>query len=157
MRPEPPLPRVHLEVNGVGHDLAVAPDASLLDVLRDGLGLTGTRYGCGHGACGACYVLVEGEALAACTLGAADMGGRRITTIEGLATDGALHPVQRAFIDEDAMQCGACTPGMIVSAAALLAREPAPGEEQIRAALAPHLCRCGVYLRAIRAVRRASR
>ncbi|NCT66209.1 MAG: (2Fe-2S)-binding protein [Rhodanobacteraceae bacterium] len=147
---------MRLEVNGTVHELAVADGKRLLDLLRDDLGLTGARFGCGHGICGACFVLVDGQPVAACTTGADEVAGKRIVTIEGLAQDGELHRVQRAFIDEDAMQCGACTSGMILSAVSLLARTPAPTEAQIRAALAPHLCRCGVYLRAIRAVQRAA-
>ena len=148
--------QLHLDVNGIRQDVDVAPGTTLLGVLRDDLGLTGTHFGCGRGACGACFVLVDGVATASCTLAAEDAAGRRIVTIEGLARDGGLHKVQRAFVDEDAMQCGACTPGMIISSVALLAREPTPTDEQIRAALTPHLCRCGVYRRAIRAVRRAA-
>jgi nicotinate dehydrogenase subunit A len=147
---------MRLDVNGTVHELAVADGTRLLDLLRDDLGLTGARYGCGHGICGACFVLVDGQPVAACTTRADEVAGRRIVTIEGLGKDGELHRVQRAFIEEDAMQCGACTSGMILSAVALLARTPAPSEAQIRAALAPHLCRCGVYLRAIRAVQRAA-
>ncbi len=147
---------MRLDINGETREVDASGDASLLAVLRDELGLTGAHYGCGRGICGACYVLVDGEATPACTLAAADAQGKRIVTIEGLGRAGELHPVQRAFVAEDAMQCGACTPGMIISAVALLARNPAPDDEAIRAALTPHLCRCGVYLRAIRAVRRAS-
>lgn len=143
-----------LNVNGAIRVVDARPQARLLDVLRDDLGLTGAHYGCGHGACGACFVLVDGEALASCTLAVEQLAGRKIVTIEGLAENGMLHPVQRAFIEEDAMQCGYCTPGMILSAVALLARNARPTEEEIRNALAPHLCRCGIYLRAIRAVKR---
>lgn len=147
---------MRLDVNGSVRELAVADGTRLLDLLRDDLGLTGARYGCGHGICGACFVLVDGDPVAACTTRVDEVAGKCIVTIEGLAQDGALHRVQRTFIEEDAMQCGACTGGMILSAVALLARTPAPTEAQIRAALAPHLCRCGVYLRAIRAVQRAA-
>lgn len=147
---------VHLHVNSALHEVDVPAGTRLLGVLRDDLGLTGARYGCGHGICGACFVLVDGVASAACMLDAATLDGRHIVTIEGLAREGELHPVQRAFVEEDAMQCGACTAGMLVSAAALLARTPSPGDDEIRAALAPHLCRCGVYLRAVRAVKKAA-
>jgi len=147
---------VTLEINGQAQTIEVPPETSLLSALRDDLGLTGARFGCGHGMCGACVVLVNGAPLPACTLTVGDVGSRSVTTIEGLAEDGALHPVQRAFVAEGALQCGYCTSGMILAAAALLARVPRPSEEQIREALAPHLCRCGVYLRAIRAVRAAA-
>lgn len=143
-------------VNGTLRELDVPAGAALLDVLRDELGLTGVRFGCGHGVCGACFVLVDGEALPACKLSVEEVAGKAVGTIEGLAEEGELHPVQRAFVEEDAMQCGFCTSGMIVSAAALLARNHQPSEAEIRTALSPHLCRCGVYGRAVRAVRRAA-
>jgi aerobic-type carbon monoxide dehydrogenase small subunit (CoxS/CutS family) len=130
---------------------------TLLAALRDDLALTGTKYGCGHGVCGACVVLVNGAPRPACMLTTAEVTGARIVTIEGLAPDGMLHPVQQAFVDEDAMQCGYCTAGMILAAVALLARDPRPTEDAIREAMAPHLCRCGVYGRAIRAIARAAR
>ena len=146
-----------LEVNGRSQDIDAPVDTPLLSVLRDSLGLTGARFGCGQGTCGACVVLVDGAPTAACTTKIGDVGGRSIVTIEGLAHDGELHPVQRAFLEEGAMQCGYCTSGMILAAAALLRRNPAPPEDEIRHALSPHLCRCGVYLRAIHAVQRAAR
>jgi len=141
-----------------GHEAVVdAPgDASLLDVLRDDLDLTGAKYGCGEGKCGACCVLVAGESLPACTLRLADIGERAIVTIEGLAAGGELSEVQEAFVEENAMQCGYCTSGMVIAATALLAKTPEPSDGEIRAALEPHLCRCGVYSRAIHAVKRAA-
>lgn len=145
-----------LDVNRRLRAITSAPDTSLLTVLRDELGLHGARFGCGYGMCGACVVLVDGAPVPACTLAVADAAGKSITTIEGLADGGALHPVQRAFLDEGAWQCGYCTSGIILAAVALLERNKAPTDDEIRAALTPHLCRCGVYLRAIRAVRRAS-
>jgi len=148
--------RVQLTVNGRPCEIDVPSGTSLLAALRDDLGLTGTRYGCGHGACGACFVLADGVPVPACTWTVEQAAGKDILTIEGLARDGALSAVQQAFVDEDAMQCGYCTSGMIISATALLARSPSPTEEQIRTALAPHLCRCGVYGRVVRAVRRAA-
>ena len=151
------MPRFTLHVNGGPSAVDVPAGTSLLSVLRDDLGLTGTRYGCGYGACGACYVLVDGSAVASCTLPVEETAGTAITTIEGLAEKSGLHAAQRAFIEEDAMQCGYCTSGMIISAAALLARTAHPTEADIRDALAPHLCRCGVYGRALRAVQRAAR
>lgn len=152
-----PVPRFTLFVNSETHDIDVPAGTSLLGVLRDDLSLTGTRFGCGHSGCGACYVLVGDAATPSCTIPVEDVVGKEITTIEGLAREGELHPVQRAFVDEDAMQCGYCTTGMIISSIALLARTPSPSEDEIRAALAPHLCRCGVYGRVIRAVQRAAR
>jgi nicotinate dehydrogenase subunit A len=148
--------RLVLSVNGTTHEVDPPPSASLLSVLRDDLGLTGTRFGCGTGQCGACYVIVDGRAIASCLLPVREAAGREITTIEGLAHGEALHPVQEAFVAEDAMQCGYCTSGMIISAAALLARDAKPDEAAIRDALAGNLCRCGVYGRAIRAVQRAA-
>ena len=148
--------RVTLTVNGSAREVDVPRSATLLSVLRDDLGLTGTRYGCGSGQCGACYVMANGRAVPSCLMSVDQASAMEIVTIEGLARNGELHPVQAAFAAEDAMQCGYCTSGMIVSAAALLTREPKPSEDEIREALAPNLCRCGVYVRAIRAVQRAA-
>jgi len=148
--------RLTLTVNGQRHEVDVPPNAALLSVLRDDLRLTGTRYGCGRGQCGACYVIADNRAVASCLLTADQASRMEITTVEGLASGDELHPLQRAFVEEDAMQCGYCTSGMLISAAALLAREPEPDEVMIRDALASNLCRCGVYGRAIRAVRRAA-
>ncbi len=148
--------RLTLTVNGQRHEVDVPPNAALLSVLRDDLRLTGTRYGCGRGQCGSCYVLADRRAVASCLLTADQASRMEITTVEGLASGDELHPLQRAFVEEDAMQCGYCTSGMLISAAALLAREPEPDEVMIRDALASNLCRCGVYGRAIRAVRRAA-
>lgn len=149
--------RTALTINGRTQEVDVPAGTTLLSALRDDLGFTGTRYGCGHGDCGACYVLADGEPVPACTWTVEQAAGKEIVTIEGLATPAGLHPVQRAFIEEDAMQCGYCTGGMIISAAALLAHTPGPTDAEIRAALTPHLCRCGVYGRVLRAVRRAAR
>jgi aerobic-type carbon monoxide dehydrogenase small subunit (CoxS/CutS family) len=149
--------RTQLEINGRLQDVDAAPGTPLLSVLRDTLGLTGARFGCGSGACGACVVLADGVPLTACTTKIEEVGQRRIVTIEGLARGGELHPVQRAFLEEGALQCGYCTSGMILASAALLDRVPHPSEQEIRQALSPHLCRCGVYLRVIHAVQRASR
>ena len=148
--------RLVFSVNGTKREVDPPPAASLLSVLRDDLGLTGTRFGCGSGQCGACSVIIDGRAVASCLIPARQAVDHEITTIEGLATGEALHPVQEAFIAEDAMQCGYCTSGMIIAAAALLARDTAPDEAAIRDALAGNLCRCGVYGRAIRAVQRAA-
>jgi aerobic-type carbon monoxide dehydrogenase small subunit (CoxS/CutS family) len=149
-----PIP---LNVNGTARLVEAAPASSLLSVLRDDLGLTGAHYGCGHGACGACYVLIDRQAVPACVTSVEHAAGKAIVTIEGLAQGDKLHPVQQAFLEEDAMQCGACTSGMVIATVALLERTPHPDEDEIRAALAPHLCRCGVYGRVIRAVQRAAR
>lgn len=148
--------RIELRINGQQHAVDVPPNATLLSVLRDDLGLTGTRYGCGIGRCGACFVMVGDRAIASCMLSAEQASRVDITTVEGLASNGELHTVQEAFIAEDAMQCGYCTSGMVISAAALLARTPNPSEPEIRDSLAGNLCRCGVYGRAIRAVQRAA-
>jgi aerobic-type carbon monoxide dehydrogenase small subunit (CoxS/CutS family) len=145
---------VALDVNGEAHVLDVAPTRRLLAVLRDDLALTGAKQGCGEGACGACAVLLDGKPVASCLLPVAAAEGRSVTTIEALARE---HPeVQRAFVAEDALQCGFCTPGQIVSATALLASTPQPTREQIRAGLAGNLCRCGAYPKIERAVLRAS-
>jgi aerobic-type carbon monoxide dehydrogenase small subunit (CoxS/CutS family) len=144
-----------LEVNGQQRE---APDArrNLLSYLRFDLGLTGTKYGCGEGLCGACTVLVDGQPLRSCMTTVGAVAGGAVTTIEGLASDGELHPVQQAFVDEQAMQCGYCIPGFIMSATALLNREPQPSSAQVREALAEHMCRCGTYQRIQRAVERAA-
>lgn len=145
-----------LRINGRDHAVDVPAHTPLLAVLREDLALTGTRYGCGRGQCGACFVLADGRAVASCLLTVAQAEDLEITTIEGLADGERLHPVQQAFVDLDAMQCGYCTSGMIVSAVALLDADPQPTEEAVREALAPNLCRCGVYGRAVRAVLRAA-
>lgn len=148
--------KVALRVNGTAREVDVPRRTTLLTVLRDDLGLTGAKFGCGQGQCGACYVMADGRAIASCLLAVDQAAGMEITTVEGLAEGDRLHPVQEAFIAEDAMQCGYCTSGMVISAAALLARDPRPTDAAIRDALAPNLCRCGVYVRAIRATKRAA-
>jgi nicotinate dehydrogenase subunit A len=145
-----------LRVNGRDHVVEADGDQPLLDVLRNTLGLKGTRFGCGSEQCGACFVLVDGKAVASCTLPASTAAGKAITTVEGLGTPEAPHRLQQAFLDEQAAQCGYCTSGMLVSAAALLARLPQPTEAQVREALDRNLCRCGTYHRAVRAVLRAA-
>ncbi len=146
---------IPLRINGVAREVEVAPDTPLLWVLRDTLGLTGTKYACGAGLCGACTVHVDGAATRACVLPASAAHGRAITTIEGLSPDGARHPVQQAWIAEDVPQCGYCQPGQIMAAAAFLAATPAPDDAQIRASVT-NLCRCGTYPRIFRAIRRAA-
>jgi len=148
--------RFSVKVNGKTHTVDVPSGTTLLGVLRDDLGLTGSRYGCGQGVCGACYVLADGQAVAACMLTVEQAAGKEIVTVEGLARNGTLHPVQRAFLEEDAMQCGYCISGMLISAAALVEQNPHASDNEIRDALAAHLCRCGVYLRAERAVKKAA-
>jgi aerobic-type carbon monoxide dehydrogenase small subunit (CoxS/CutS family) len=148
--------KLALSVNGERRDVDVPANTSLLSVLRDDLGLTGTRYGCGRGQCGACYVLADNRAVASCLLTADQAARMEITTVEGLAKGAEMHPVQQAFVDGDALQCGYCTSGMLISAVALLARDPEPDETSIRDALAGNLCRCGVYGRAIRAIQKAA-
>jgi aerobic-type carbon monoxide dehydrogenase small subunit (CoxS/CutS family) len=144
-------------VNGADHSVSLDPDRHLLYVLREELELTGTKYGCGEGECGACKVLLDGVAVRACQTPIGEAVGHSVTTIEGLAQGQRLHPVQQAFIDAGAFQCGFCTPGMIIAATALLRRTPRPSDAEVRAALDGNLCRCGGYLRILDAVQRASR
>jgi nicotinate dehydrogenase subunit A len=150
-------PPVELTVNGVPRQVDAPPDTSLLDVLRGDLGLKGARFGCGMGLCGACFVLVEGTAVPACDTPLWSVEGKVVTTVEGLADGGRLHPVQQAVLDEQAGQCAFCVPGMVVSAAALLAEQSRPDEATVAAALDRHLCRCGIQRRMIAAVLRAGR
>jgi len=153
-------PMLQLNVNGQLHELAASPTARLIDVLRNHLNLTGTKEGCSTGQCGACTVLLDGRPVTSCMVFAGDAVGRKITTIEGLAPPGKLHPLQQAFVDHGAVQCGFCTPGMILTAKALLEEDPNPSDEQIRHALAGNLCRCTGYrkiLDAIKAYARSSR
>jgi carbon-monoxide dehydrogenase small subunit len=146
---------VLLRVNGSDHELEIPPHRRLADVLRDDLGLLGTKVACGEGACGACAVLVDGRAVNSCLMLAAAAEGHEITTIEGISTDG-LTPLQQAFVEEDALQCGFCTPGQIVTATALLAGNPSPTPAEVRAGMAGNLCRCGCYVKIERAVLRAA-
>jgi len=144
-----------LQVNGEAYELDLPPQRRLVDALRDDLGLTGTKVSCAEGACGACAVLLDGRPVASCLLLAVAAEGHAVTTIEGLSRDG-LTTLQEAFVAEDALQCGFCTPGQIVSASALLARTAQPTREEIRAAMAGNLCRCGSYPKIERAILRAS-
>jgi aerobic-type carbon monoxide dehydrogenase small subunit (CoxS/CutS family) len=146
---------VTLTVNGQQRSVDVDPTTPLLWVLRDGLGLTGTKFGCGIAQCGACTVHLDGQAVRSCVTAVSSVGSRKVTTIEGLASP-RLHPLQAAWIAEDVPQCGYCQPGMIMTSAALLARTPRPTDGQIDQALAGHICRCGTYQRIRAAVRRAS-
>lgn len=147
---------INLKVNGKSHRVRVTPDTPLLYVLRNELLLNGPHFGCGLEQCGACMVLVGAKATQSCRVTVSEIGDAEITTLEGLAIDGELHPVQRAFIEEQAAQCGYCSNGMIMSTAALLNKNLHPSEEQIRTALDGNLCRCGSHLRILRAVKRAA-
>ena len=144
---------ITLNINGEDHDIVVASNKTLLDVLRDQLNMPETKYGCGSGECGACSVLVEGDvAINSCLTLAATMNGRKITTAAGLQKDGELHPVQQAFIDHNAVQCGYCTPGMVVKGVSLLAKNPNPTEQEIREGLEGSICRCTGYVKIVEAV-----
>ena len=147
--------RIALRVNDGSYEVDVADDRRLVDVLRSELGLVGTKLACGEGACGACAVLLDGRPVASCILLAAAAAGHEIRTIEGISLDGPT-PLQEAFVAEDALQCGFCTPGQIVAATALLERSPRPTREEVRAAMAGNLCRCGAYPKIERAVLRAA-
>ena len=143
---------VKLKVNGEVYNLEVPPHRTLLSVIRDEIGLTGTKEGCGTGDCGACTVLLDGKPVNACLVLAVEARDREVTTIEGVAGDGALHPVQQAFIEKGAVQCGFCTPGMVLSAVALLKENPRPSRDQVKHAIAGNLCRCTGYVRIVDAV-----
>jgi nicotinate dehydrogenase subunit A len=146
---------VALTVNGQSHQLDAEPDTPLLYVLREELKLNAAKYGCGLGQCGACTVLVDGEPVFSCVTPVLLLEGRSITTVEGLGTIEALGPMQQAFIQEQAAQCGYCIPGMMMRAQALLQRNPAAGDEEIRAHMEPNLCRCGTHMRIMAAIKRA--
>jgi xanthine dehydrogenase YagT iron-sulfur-binding subunit len=153
--PAPEKITASLTINGVATQLTVAPWATMLDVLRDQLDLTGTKKGCDHGQCGACTVLVDGRRINSCLTLAVMKDGAHVTTIEGLATDGALHPLQQAFIDHDAFQCGYCTSGQICSAAGLIAEGKAKCAEEIRELMSGNICRCGAYPNIVQAIQQA--
>jgi aerobic-type carbon monoxide dehydrogenase small subunit (CoxS/CutS family) len=145
-----------LTVNGVAKSVKADPRQTLLEVLREELGLTGTKYGCGEGQCGACTVLVEGKPRFSCMTKIGEVADKKVTTIEGLAAGENLHPVQAAFLEEGAFQCGYCTSGMVMATVALLAEKPKPTDGEIVEKLNGHLCRCGGYAKQIAAVRRAA-
>ena len=147
---------VGLIVNGAKREVAAQPSRPLLGVLRDELDLTGAKYGCGEGQCGACTVLIDGRPTRSCVTTIDTVAGKSVTTVEGVARDGRLHPLQTAFIEAGAMQCGYCIPGMIVSALGLLERNADPSEAEIRRALQGNICRCGTYPRIVRAVKSAA-
>lgn len=148
--------RLELFVNGTPYDLDVASDRSLLSVLRDDLGLTGSKYGCGEGECGACTVHVDGAPRPSCVTPVGAVAGAEITTVEGLERNGRLHPLQQAFLDAGAFQCGYCTPGMLMSGVALLNERETPSQDEIIAHMQRNVCRCGTYPRIIEAIRRAA-
>jgi aerobic-type carbon monoxide dehydrogenase small subunit (CoxS/CutS family) len=147
---------IRFTLNGRATELEVEEGRMLLWVLRTELGLTGAKYGCGEGLCGSCTVLVDGAAERSCQLPVGEVAGRQVVTIEGLATNGQLHPIQSAFVEHDALQCGFCTPGMILSAYALLLANPQPSRSQILDHMEPNLCRCGAHTRIVRAIESAA-
>jgi aerobic-type carbon monoxide dehydrogenase small subunit (CoxS/CutS family) len=147
---------LELQVNGTRRRVDVDGERSLLSVLRDELDLTGAKYGCGEGQCGACAVLVDGRAVRSCLTQAASVEGKQVTTVEGLERNGALHPLQEAFLAVDAMQCGYCTAGMIMSGVGLLKKTPNPTEAEILRAMEGNICRCGTYPRIVAAIRQAA-
>jgi aerobic-type carbon monoxide dehydrogenase small subunit (CoxS/CutS family) len=150
------MPRYSLRINGRAHDVEGEPGDTLLSILRYELGLTGSKYGCGEGQCGACTVLVDGQAARSCVTALAAAVGKPITTIEGLAPGDRLHPVQEAFLEAEAFQCGYCTPGMIVATVSLLKANPNPTEQDIARALDRNVCRCGTFPRIVKAIRLAA-
>jgi aerobic-type carbon monoxide dehydrogenase small subunit (CoxS/CutS family) len=151
------MARLELDINGTRRQVEADSERSLLSVLRDDLDLTGAKYGCGEGQCGACTVLVDNQPVRSCRTPAATLSGKKIITIEGLERDGKLHPVQQAFVEADAMQCGYCIPGMIMGAVALLRKNPKPSETEIVRGMNGHVCRCGTYPRIVQAVQAAAK
>jgi aerobic-type carbon monoxide dehydrogenase small subunit (CoxS/CutS family) len=152
------MPRItELDVNGAKRRIDADADRALLSVLRDDLDLTGTKYGCGEGTCAACTVLVDGKPTRSCITKVGSVAAAKIVTIEGLAPDGKLHPVQEAFLEADALQCGWCTPGMILGAVGLLQKTPHPTEAEIVTGMNGHICRCGTYPRIVAAIQAASK
>lgn len=149
------MPPFSLNINGESRSVDVDADTPLLWILREMVGLTGTKYSCGQGVCGTCTVLLDGKAVRSCILPISEVGSQEITTIEGLSLSGD-HPLQKAWLAEDVSQCGYCQPGQIMTAAALLAENPNPSDEEITAAMSGNLCRCGTYLRIRRAIHRAA-
>ncbi|MBR0723747.1 (2Fe-2S)-binding protein [Bradyrhizobium manausense] len=150
------MPAIQFRLNGANLGVDADPDQTLLDILRNRLGVTSPHFGCGAGECGACYVMVDGHAMASCEMPMWSVADRDVVTVEGLGTVEQPHPLQRAFITEQAMQCGYCVSGILISAAALLQRNPSPTEMEVRAALDRNLCRCGSHNRMVRAVLRAA-
>ena len=150
------MQRIRLTVNGTLYEIDVQPWETLLEIIRDNLGLTGTKESCGIGECGACTVIMEGKTVNSCLVLAAEADGKQVTTIEGLAEGDKLHPVQQAFIDQGGLQCGFCTPGIILSTKAFLEKNPDPTPEEAAEAMGGHICRCGAYAHITRSVLKAA-
>ena len=148
---------IKFQLNGKKTEATIDPTQTLLWVLRNHFGLTGTKFGCGMGFCGACTVLIDNEPVRSCQLSVGDVAGKNVVTIEGLATNGKLHPVQKAFAEHDAVQCGFCTPGMIMNATGLLLKNPLPTTQEIKDGMENNLCRCAAHLRIVEAVQTASK
>ena len=148
---------IKFQLNGKKTEATIDPTQTLLWVLRNHFGLTGTKFGCGMGLCGACTVLIDNEPVRSCQLSVGDVAGKNVVTIEGLATNGKLHPVQKAFAEHDALQCGFCTPGMIMNATGLLLKNPLPTTQEIKDGMENNLCRCAAHLRIVEAVQTASK
>jgi aerobic-type carbon monoxide dehydrogenase small subunit (CoxS/CutS family) len=148
---------IKFQLNGKQTETLIDPTQTLLWVLRNHFGLTGTKFGCGMGFCGACTVLIDDEPVRSCQLSVSDAAGKKIVTVEGLATDGKLNPVQKAFVEHDALQCGFCTPGMIMNATGLLKKNPSPSLQQVKDGMENNLCRCGAHVRIVEAVLKASK
>jgi aerobic-type carbon monoxide dehydrogenase small subunit (CoxS/CutS family) len=148
--------KISFLLNGKKTDVELDPKETLLWVLRNRLGLTGTKFGCGQGYCGSCTIIIDNEAVRSCMIPVGEVAGKKVTTIEGLAKDGKLHPVQQAFVDHEALQCGYCTPGMIMNATALLIKNPKPSHQEIIDGMEDNLCRCGAHKRIIQAVETAA-
>ncbi|HEX2970542.1 MAG TPA: (2Fe-2S)-binding protein [Bacteroidales bacterium] len=149
--------KITFQLNGKKTEISIDPNQTLVWVLRDNLGLTGTKYGCGNGFCGACTVLIDDEPVRSCQIPVSDVEGKKVVTIEGLSENGKLNPVQKAFVEHDALQCGYCTPGMILTATSLLLKNSNPTEQEIKAGLEDNLCRCGAHVRIIEAVKTAAK
>jgi aerobic-type carbon monoxide dehydrogenase small subunit (CoxS/CutS family) len=147
---------ISFQLNGKKTDALIDPTETLLWVLRNHFGLTGTKYGCGMGFCGACTVLIDNEPVRSCTISVGEVKGKSVVTLEGLAVNGTLHPVQKAFIEHDAMQCGYCTPGMIMNATGFLLKNPSPTPDEIKLGMEDNLCRCGAHVRIVAAVQTAA-
>jgi len=150
------MQKISFTLNGKKTEVDIDPTQTLLWVIRNHFGLTGTKYGCGTGFCGACTVIIDDEAVRSCTLPVGDIAGKRVVTIEGLSKNGKLHPLQQAFVEHDALQCGFCTPGMIMNATALLTKNPNPTKQEIIEGMEDNLCRCGAHVRIIKAVETAA-
>jgi aerobic-type carbon monoxide dehydrogenase small subunit (CoxS/CutS family) len=149
--------KITFQLNGKKTEAMIDPTQTLLWVLRDHFGLTGTKFGCGTGFCGSCTVLIDNEPVRSCQLAVGEVAGKKVVTIEGLANKDKLHPVQKAFVEHDALQCGFCTPGMVMNATALLLKNPSPTVQEIKNGLENNLCRCGAHVRIIQAVQTASK